>query len=386
MNKDKLIKKQQILSMKLSHYFKDNGIKKFILTSLGNSIASGYSMIRKTKPLLLRNKSIRLFMKKNDIDLDIHHFARAQNNSDAHFLEWLETNIKESEIHRLNRNDYSKGPTNIRTRYMNEERMDKYYPLNMKNDKGLNDVIYENDKDIANIVVYNGCTGSFLDGITRGGSLYQQMFYGVNKDTRSLEAILEKIQTNNRKKGTNTQVYLCGAPNFLGIGMSELINMKLKRIADKYANVVYVEPIKSKFFYKRPKNEEIDRKEMLVEKVLGEIDIHYDEEEYIAFNNNIMESIINNYQSTKSMINIDRKFYEFSKNMEIYNHDLVSDHDNKKKIVSEYFEKQYNRIHGRKRKKSFLNKMKKYLIERYPYDFYYLEKDSLIDEVNNKKL
>ena len=367
MNKDKLIRKQQILSMKLSHYFKDNGIKKFILTSLGNSIASGYSMIRKTKPLLLRNKSIRLFMKKNDIDLDIHHFARAQNNSDAHFLEWLETNIKESEIHRLNRNDYSNGPTNLRTRYMNEERMDKYYPLKMEVDKGLND-------------------GSFLDGITRGGSLYQQMFYGVNKDTRSLEAILEKIQTNNRKNETNTQVYLCGAPNFLGIGMSELINIKLKRIADKYANVVYVEPIKSKFFYKRPQNEEIDRKEMLVEKVLGEIDIHYDEEEYIAFNNNIMESIIENYQSTKSMINIDRKFYEFSKNMEIDNHDLISDHDNKKKIISEYFEKQYNRIHGRKRKKSFLNKMKKYLIERYPYDFYYLEKDSLIDEVNNKKL
>ena len=56
------------------------------------------------------------------------------------------------------------------------------------------------------------------------------------------------------------------------------------------------------------------------------------------------------------------------------------------KNISDYFEKQYSRIHGRKRKKTFLNKMKKYLIERYPYDFYYLEKDSLIDEVSNKKL
>ena len=87
-------------------------------------------------------------MKRNNIELDIHHFARAQNNSDGHILEWLETNIKESEIHRLNRNDYSNGPTNLRTRYMSEERMDKYYPLNMKVDKGLNDVIYENNEDI----------------------------------------------------------------------------------------------------------------------------------------------------------------------------------------------------------------------------------------------
>ena len=385
MDKDKLIRKQQLLSIKLSNYFKNNGIKKLVLTSLGNSIASGYSMIRKTKPLLLRNKSLRQYMKKNDIELDIHHFARAQNNSDGHILEWLETNIKESEIHRLNRNDYSNGPTNLRTRYMTEERMEKYYPLNMKVDKGLNDVIKEGDRETANIIVYNGCTGSFLDAIFRKGSLYQQLFYGVNRDARSMDAILEKIQTNNRKNGTNTQVYLCGAPNFLGINMSELINRKLKKIADKYANVVYVEPIKSKFFYKRPENEEIDRKEYFFEKIFGEVDIHYDEEEYLKFNNNIIESIINNYESTKSMIEIDRKFYEFSKNMEIYNHELVSDHNSKKKIISDYFEKQYNRIHGRKSKKVFLNKMKKYLIERYPYDFYYLEKESLMDEVNKKR-
>ena len=385
MNIDKIIIRQKKLNFKLSEYLKKCGIKKLVLTSLGNSIASGYSMIRKTKPLLLRNKSIKQYMKRNNIELDIHHFARAQNNSDGHILEWLETNIKESEIHRLNRNDYSNGPTNLRTRYMTKERMEKYYPLNMKVDKGLNDVINEDDRETANIIVYNGCTGSFLDGIFRKGSLYQQMFYGVNRDTRSLDAILEKIQTNNRKNRINTQVYLCGAPNFLGINMSELINRKLKKIADKYANVVYVEPIKSKFFYKRPENEEADRKEYFFEKIFGEVDIHYDEEEYLRFNNNIIESIIDNYESTKSMIKIDRKFYEFSKNMEINDHELVNDSDNKKKIISDYFEKQYNRIHGLKRKKAFLNKMKKYLIERYPYDFYYLEKDSLIDEVSKKR-
>ena len=98
MNMDKIIMKQKKLNFKLSEYLKKCGIKKLILTSLGNSIASGYSMIRKTKPLLLRNKTIKQYMKRNNIELDIHHFARAQNNSDGHILEWLETNIKESEI------------------------------------------------------------------------------------------------------------------------------------------------------------------------------------------------------------------------------------------------------------------------------------------------
>ena len=42
--------------------FQKNGIKKFRLISLGNSIGSGYSAVRTLKPLLLRNESLNMIM------------------------------------------------------------------------------------------------------------------------------------------------------------------------------------------------------------------------------------------------------------------------------------------------------------------------------------
>ena len=228
--KERILERQKELNQKLAIFMKESGIKKVNLTSLGNSIASGYSMVRVTKPLLLRNETIQDTLNANDVDLEIHHFARAQNNNDEHIYEWLESNIKESEMHKLNRNDYSDGRTSMHTNGMTEEKLAEYYPIDMQIDKGLNDLIKESSADLANIVVYNGCTGSFLDGATRKGSLHQQLFYGVNRDTVGLESVLKKIQTENRLNKSNTQVYLCGAPNFLGLGITELINRKLKKI------------------------------------------------------------------------------------------------------------------------------------------------------------
>lgn len=72
-------------------------------------------MTRITKPLLLRNESIQSIMKKQNIYLERYHFARSQNNNDEHILEWLTSNIKESEIHILNRIDYGDGPNHMIT-------------------------------------------------------------------------------------------------------------------------------------------------------------------------------------------------------------------------------------------------------------------------------
>lgn len=67
---------------------KQNSVKitNLRLISLGNSIASGYSMVRSTKPLLLRNESLEEVLQKENITLERHHFARAQNNNDEHIL------------------------------------------------------------------------------------------------------------------------------------------------------------------------------------------------------------------------------------------------------------------------------------------------------------
>ena len=91
-----VLQEQEQLNQKLATMLKSQGIKNLSITSYGNSIASGYSMLRTIKPLLLRNESIQQIMNSNGISLERHAFARAQNNDDEHLFEWLVSNVKES--------------------------------------------------------------------------------------------------------------------------------------------------------------------------------------------------------------------------------------------------------------------------------------------------
>lgn len=229
MTENKLIIKERTLNRKLASVFDEFGIKNFRFISLGNSIASGYSMVRTTKPLLLRNSSLQEIMALYDINLERYHFARAQNNNDEHIFEWLTQNIKESDFYQMNRQDYSNLASSMKTHGLTEEKITEYYPKKLKYDNGLQDLVLSSDDKTANIVVYNGCADSFLDNIIKKGKFQNKLFHGINQDATSLEVTLKFIQNSNRVDGTNTQVYICGAPNFLGLGISETINRKLKK-------------------------------------------------------------------------------------------------------------------------------------------------------------
>ena len=124
MTKEKLESKK--LAEDLVEVLKQNNVKitNLRLISLGNSIASGYSMVRSTKPLLLRNESLEEVLKEENINFERHHFARAQNNNDEHIFGWLVSNIKESEIHRMNRSDYSGSASSMITRGLTKEQIE----------------------------------------------------------------------------------------------------------------------------------------------------------------------------------------------------------------------------------------------------------------------
>lgn len=381
-----LIDRQKELNSKLVDLFQKNGIKKFRLISLGNSIGSGYSAVRTLKPLLLRNESLNMIMNNNGIDLDIHHFARAQNNNDEHIFEWLSSNVKESEIHKLNRNDYSGGASSLPSPGINKNQFDEYYPLDMDDDIGLQDAIVENDEGMANIIIYNGCTGSFLDNITRNGKLNHMFTYGVNRDIISLEATLKFILSKNRKNNSNTQVYICGAPDFLGIKLSEIINMKLKKIVEKYPNTVYVPPVKTKFFYKPldvDSGMKLESIQSLIRKFLRYPDIHYDEEEYLEFINNILKTIDENYLVVKSLINVDRGLYNFSSNIEIENQDILNNDEYICQYVGMLLIKECSLIKDDDSRELIYNRISQYLINRLPYDFYYIGKKNINKSINN---
>ena len=361
------------LSKQIIDMLKENQIENLRITSAGNSIASGYSIVRSIKPLFHRS-ALNTIANENDMIVDIHHFARAQGNCDEHVFDWLISNIKESEIHKMNQNDYCGGLTSMPTHGLGNDKINEYYPIDMKNDKGFSDLVLESYDTLANILVYNGGTGSFLDNWTRSGRLVHRLTYGIKRDVKSLEATLKYIQLNNRKNDSNTQVYLCGVPNFLGLGISEFINSKLKKLETLYANVTYVEPIKSKVFYDKY-NEKGKA-----------IDIHYSEVEYLKFISKILKSIKDNYLINKVIINMDRDLYKLSSKIELSDEKLFYLNESCGRtninvaMQIDYVNSNNNLIVSKmdiETKETLYKKAKQYIANRFSHDFYYLGKDNI---------
>ena len=78
------------------------GIKKVNLTSIGNSIATGFSFNDSLIPLLKRNSDL---VDRADFDLKLRAYARAEDNCDSNIFEWLEGNFTQSQINELVRFD-----------------------------------------------------------------------------------------------------------------------------------------------------------------------------------------------------------------------------------------------------------------------------------------
>lgn len=387
LNQDKLAEQMLgQLNMNLSFLFKENGIKKFNFLSVGNSISSGYSALRTTKPLLLRNEGIKSDMARyGGVECGLYHFARAQNNNDEHIYDWIMSDIKLSEIYKMNRNDYEIGPTRMKITGLTDAQIEQYYPLKTEADKGLKELILESSPTLANIVVYNGLTGSFLDGFTRKGNLLQKTTYGISRDLMSVRATLSYIQGQNRINGTHTQVYLCGIPNFLGIYISEVFNHNLKSLAQQYANVSYVKPPRSKFFYEP--NIEEDRKEQ-IPVFHKKIDIHYDEMEYMKLNQNILTSIYKNYLKNEAMISIDRKLVSFNSVVELEQEKILQNNNSLdwyiNQTIGNIILEECEKTNNKETQKKILQQLYSYLKNRFCYDFYYLGKDHIESSITRQ--
>ena len=377
---EELLERQKKLNTNLAILLKKHGIKRLKLSSVGNSIATGFSMVRLSKPLLLRNESIATIMELLGIKYEPHKFSRAQNNGDEHIFEWLVTNEKESEINKANIRDFKQGSKIKMPTPDIDEKLEEYFPTK-ESEKGIRDELLESETDLANIVIYNGVTGSILDNFTRQGV----PFKGIKRDITSLEASIKLIQSENRKKGTNTQIYLCGAPNYLGLGITNIINNKLKRLANEYACVTYVPPVKAKVIYKKfgaDENCTPDQAQSFLQRLSKYgFDIHYDEVEYLKFTNNILESVVKNYSINQALINIDRKMYKLSTDIELEN----QDNDNLEKIITSIIQEEYSKLRNDEEKNRFLHTVRKYLINRFPYDFYYTGKDNIKNSIASIK-
>lgn len=357
--------KQEALSLletnnhRFAKILKGQNVSKVNMICCGNSISSGYSMSSFTKPLLFRNENIQEILKENSIDLSRYHFARAEDNNDEHIYSWLINDTKLSDICKLNRFDIK--PMNVTG--VDESNIDEFYPLDDNTTiKGL-----LSDDKASNIIIYNGATGSFLDNVTRGGK--HILTYGIKRDCVSIEAFLKYIQEYNRCNNKTIQVYLCGAPSILKAS-DIFINLRLEALATNYANVTYVENIPKKLIYK---------------KETGGItpDTHYDEIEYLALNNKIIETINENYLINEILIQIDNQLYFLNNSFQAGTIEKNYIDEIANKIIINTIEQYKEALkQANVDLESVLLIVKDYLLERVQYDFYYVGKKRIRESVN----
>lgn len=335
-------------------------IKKLQLSVLGNSISTGFTLSKKNCPLLQRNETLREIAERKGITLETHNLARAENNSDENIYSWLLTNKKEDQYNKEVRRDYREWKSKGYNLLTEEELLD-YYPTEVVSKQGTKDIVFRQEADLANIIILNGGTGSFLDNATRKGK--HKLTTGIKKDRAYMEALLGLVQLNNRENYANTQIYLCGVPRMVNTPVSDIfINSAIKKAIKQYANVTYVPNFSRAPLYKSENG--------------GfpiSLEPHYNEEEYLHLLTQAESQMIKNYQQKNQLIEIDREFNNKSIEMELSRSSL-----NTRDFVLSTIETYAKPIQeAGKNYQEFLNTTSNYLLERYPYNFYYLDQKAI---------
>lgn len=326
------------------------------LTAIGNSISNGFSLSEPGRLLLDRNLGLIQVGKENGLDVHYFHLTRSENNNSYHVANWIRHNCTEQDTYRWNREDYKRLAEEGDT-LLTEEEISQYFTGGQN--IGIQEVLSNSNSSHANIVILNLGTGSFLDVVTRHGSLtIPSLFGSLNRDLRGISAILEAIQNCNRENGTHTQVYLCGAPRMMNTFLTDLaMNSGIRKISGEYANVTYIPSFPRQAFYKTKNGMVLP-------------DPHYNQAEYYHLLNEIEKGIIQSYSVRELMTDMDNTLFGLSKENDVeetyYNYSDALD------IIREYAKK-YEAQGGDYN--TFIDLARSYLKGRYPYDFYRLAPD-----------
>lgn len=354
----------QDVNKQVAENFSKFGVHRIQITAVGNSISSGYSMCHEIKPLLEYNETL-----KSDIPgLSCYHFARAQDNCDAHIYRMLRENVRLSDVHVMNRRDYSTFPKQLplacdrngRVVGMTSEKMEKYYPLYPVDNPSLKDLITPSF-DTLSVVIYNGGTGSFLDNNSRCGN--HKLTYGIKRDMSAIDSFLEEVSIVNDRYSDYipTQVYLCGAPKYF-LPVQEFINTRLRMIAKRHAVATFVEPVRCSLVQRCTNGR------------LG-VDFHYSEEQYFYFNYNIMHSIAQNYVVNKSVITTSSKMRKRTMEWFYSNYPSTDTKEVRKEELKCLFQEQIHLLEMMEADSSlYTSKMQEELKENQAHEYYSLVK------------
>ena len=343
--------KLDMLNEELIKYFKKYPKKNLSLTAIGNSISDGFSLSEPGRLLLDRNLGLVEYGKKGGVNVNLYHLSRRENNNSLAVYDWIIDNCCEKDTYRWNAIDYERL-SREGCKLLTKEEISSFFAGGSA--KKIQEVIFNGNKENANIIILNLGTGSFLDVVTRHGSLtIPDMISSVNRDIYGINSILELIQNNNRKNGTNIQIYLCGAPRIMNTLITDIfMNAKIKKTGYQYANVTYVPSFPRQAFYKNLNGSIIP-------------DPHYNHAEYYHFLSEVEHKIIDNYLIRDLMIDLDRALFQISNDNDV--NETNYSHNDVKDIIDEIAKKYESKTGDYN---YFIEFIKTYLKNRYPFDFY----------------
>lgn len=317
-NYNKQLKELSEKNLKLSEEFLDLkeklNIKDLNIASVGNSISAGYSKCDKILPFLMRTSIY-------DLADDINYFsyARVRRNEEKNILRWYSSNISHSDINNLNIDDIKEKKFAYVEKHWNGTTLKNFKDLSNKNNIGFKDFnLLDNS-----IIIYNGFTGEFTNAKRKGTEFTDKfrIMHAFKKDLLNARLVLTQIYLDN----PNTQVYVCGLPNFMGTGIISVLNGYIKKLCNQIPNTVFLPgTVRNCLFFLEGQKE---------------FDVHYSQPEYTKLWNNITQTMMDNYVSIKFNTSLIERLKNYS--LEVEKESTVSkgNIEDISKIIEEEFEK-----------------------------------------------
>jgi hypothetical protein len=269
----KILKKNQVTSIN------------FII--IGNSLASGYTVASKIKPLFERNKTLSKELKKQNISNNIYHFSQPYDNPNKSILSWIKNNQTQKEVLAQQIKHYFSGPRkNIDKNNIDLQTLKKYFSKNIKDKQGIKNLIKNQQKHNLNIIVFSGNTGATMDYVENNSILNscKAIWLGAKKDLVYCKKTIKYIYKLNPK---NLIVVINlpfheRFPFIIFDGVILIFNYLVKFINRKIPNLIFTKggTIEVKCY-------QIDNQKIF--------DIHPDEKHYIKMLYHCIHGINKNY-------------------------------------------------------------------------------------------
>lgn len=305
------LEEDRMLCGKVMRLFADCGTDYINMGSVGNSIASGYSKCDEMLPFFARSQIL-----EHEGRIAFYTFARVRRNEEINVLKWYSKNLTHRDMNTLLMSDIlaKKG------KYAGFDDGEKnlYERMAGKSDIGFRDYVHLKN----NIMIYGGLSETFTDIVRKGDCTdIKKLLNCFRNDFEHLKMFLTQAWMDNPK----LQVYVCGLPDIMGIGVTNMFDKYIRKAVLSVPNAVYVKGAARNYFSMLDGQKEID--------------YHYSKPEYLQLICNVWKSILDKYIILKYKTDVLHGLTAYNKRVELNDTTSKGNSGIIRQLVRKYAEK-----------------------------------------------